>query len=125
VVGDSTVAVLAHHRWRAPLLLLRLPHGRGLWDGPADLRGHEVRLRMVDRFYSPMHTRVRQCRMPTACSSVWHSMECHGPPHGFGALFGHGLEHAGELLVDLGVVAEDQGDDLAERLEALLDRAPG
>ena len=41
------------------------------------------------------------------------------------ALFGHGLEHAGELLVDLGVVTEDQGDDLAVRLEALLDRAPG
>jgi hypothetical protein len=42
-----------------------------------------------------------------------------------GGSWNHGLEHAGELLVDLGVVTEDQGDDLAERLEAFLDRAPG
>ena len=85
MVGDPTVAELAHHRRCAPRsedlgagVLLRLPHGRGLWDGPADLRGHEVELFACAWWIAlPMYTRARQCRMPTACSSDWHSMDRH------------------------------------------------
>ena len=92
MVGDPTVAELAHHRWCAPRsedlgagVLLRLPHGRGLWDGPADLRGHEVRLRVVDRF---AHVHARPPVQDA--DRLLLRLAQHGPPHGFGALFGHG-----------------------------------
>ena len=65
---------------------------------------------MVDRF-AQVHARpsVQDADRLLLCLAQ------HGPPHGYGALFGHGLEHAGELLVDLGVVTEDQGESSKNR----------